>query len=105
MSNDRIVISAAPRKAIPVSLVDEEYLVTPPKSTIALALAERAKAAGEDAGKVREEIDSWILSAFGKKQAPKIAARLDDAEDDLDLPHIMELMQKLAEAVTPDPTS
>ena len=105
MANNRIVISAEPRTAIPVSLVDEEYLVTPPKSTIALALAARAKAAGEDAEKVREELDGWVLIAFGKKQAAKVQARLDDADDDLDLPHIMELMQKLAEAVTPDPTS
>lgn len=101
----RIVISAEPRKAIPVSLVDEEYLVTPPKSTIALAMAARTKAAGEDGEKIREELDGWVIAAFGRKQAVKILARLDDAEDDLDLPHIMELMQKLAEAVTPDPIS
>lgn len=102
---NRIVINAQPRKAIPVSLVDEEYLVTPPKSTIALALAARVKAAGEDGEKIREELDGWVLAAFGKKQAVKVQARLDDAEDDLDLAQIMELMQKLAEAVTPDPTS
>lgn len=102
---DRIVIGAKPRKPFTVSLVDQEYLVTPPKSTVALALAERAKAAGEDPGKIREELDNWVLLAFGKKQAAKVQARLSDAEDDLDLPHIMELMQKLAEAATGDPTS
>jgi hypothetical protein len=105
MANSRIVITADPREPIPVSLVDEEYLVTPPKSTIALALAARAKEAGDDAAKIRTELDSWVLMAFGKKQAAKIQARLEDNEDDLDLPHIMNLMQKLAEAVTPDPTS
>lgn len=105
MANKRIVIEADPREPFTVSLVGEEYLVTPPKSTIALALAARAKEAGEDGGKVREELDGWVRLAFGKKQAAKVIDRLDDAEDDLDLPHIMELMQKLAEAVTPDPTS
>jgi hypothetical protein len=105
MAHNRIVIDAEPRDPFPVSLVGQEYLVTPPKSTIALKLAERAKAAGEDPGKVREELDGWVLLAFGKKQAAKVQARLDDAEDDLDLPHIMTLMQKLAEAATGDPTS
>jgi len=105
MAKNRIIIEAEPREPFPVSLVGEEYLVTPPKSTIALALAARAKAAGEDPEKVREELDGWVLIAFGKKQAVKVQARLGDADDDLDLPHIMTLMQKLAEAVTPDPTS
>lgn len=105
MAKNRIVIDAEPREAIPVSLVGEEYLVTPPKSTLALKLAARAKEAGEDGEKIRAELDSWVLMAFGKKQSAKIQDRLDDAEDDLDLPHIMSLMQKLAEAVTPDPTS
>lgn len=104
MAKTRIVIDAEPREAS-VSLVGEEYLVTPPKSTIALALAARAKEAGEDAAKVREELDGWVRIAFGAKQAKKVQARLDDADDDLDLPHIMTLMQRLAEAVTPDPTS
>lgn len=102
---DRIVINAKPRKPATVSLVDEEYLVTPPKSTIALALAARAKAAGDDGEKVRAELDGWVGLAFGKKQAAKVQARLDDPDDDLDLPHIMELMQALAAAATPDPTS
>ena len=105
MAKTRIVIDAEPREAFPVSLVGEEYLVTPPKSTIALALAARAKEAGEDAAKVREELDGWVRIAFGAKQAKKVQERLDDADDDLDLPHIMTLMQRLAEAVTPDPTS
>lgn len=105
MANTRIVIDAEPREAFPVSLVGVEYLVTPPKSTIALALAARAKEAGSDGEKVREELDGWVRIAFGKKQAAKVIERLDDADDDLDLPHIMTLMQKLAEAVTPDPTS
>lgn len=105
MANKRIVIEAEAREPFGVSLVGEEYLVTPPKSTIALALAARAKEAGEDGAKIREELDDWVRLAFGKKQAAKVIERLDDGEDDLDLPHIMELMQKLAEAATSDPTS
>lgn len=102
---NRIVIDAEPRKAFPVQLVGEEYLVTPPKSTIALALARKAKEAGDDAGVVEDELHNWVRIAFGKKQATKVIARLADGDDDLDLPHIMQLMQKLAEAATGDPTS
>ena len=104
MAKNRIVIEAEPRTAIPVQLVDAEYLVTPPKSTIALALAKRVKDADNDPGVVREELDSWVLAAFGKKQAAKIQTRLEDADDDLDLQHVMELMQKVAEAATADPS-
>lgn len=106
MSNTkRIVIDVEPRSPLTVSLGGEEYLVTPPKSTIALALAARAQSAGSDPQKVREELDNWVRIAFGRKQAAKVAERLDDDEDDLDLPHIMDLMQKVAEATTSDPSS
>jgi len=104
-TNNRIVIEAEPRKPIPVSLVDVEYLVTQPKSTVAIALAARAKTAGEDPEALRAELDNWIDIAFGKKQAAKVKARLDDPDDDLDLEHVMSLMSKLAEAATGDPTS
>lgn len=105
MTKNRIIIEADSREPFPVSLVGHEYLVTPPKSTIALALAARAKEAGEDGGKIREELDGWVRLAFGTKQARSVIERLDDPEDDLDLPHIMQLMQKLSEAATSDPTS
>lgn len=105
MTANRIVIDAEPRKAFPVQLVGEEYLVTPPKSTVALALARKAKEAGDDAAVVEKELHNWVRIAFGKKQAVKVIARLADGDDDLDLPHIMQLMQKLAEAATGDPTT
>lgn len=104
MSNKRIVIEATARTPHSVELVGEEYLVTPPKSTLALALASRVAAAGEDPGKIREEVDIWVRLAFGRKQSAKVLERLEDADDDLDLPHIMQLMQALAEAATADPS-
>lgn len=105
MTQKRIVIAATPREPISVELVGTEYLVTPPKSTIAIALAERVQSAGQDISVLRKETDHWVTLAFGKKQATKVIARLDDGEDDLDIEHIMQLMQKLAEAGTPDPTT
>ena len=101
----RIVIAAEPRTPIPVSLVGVEYLITPPKSTIAIALAERVSAAGENPGALMSELRTWIELAFGKKQAPKVIARLDKADDDLDVTHVIELMTKLAEAASANPST
>lgn len=105
MAQKRIVIAATPREPISVDLIGTEYLVTPPKTTVAIALAERVQAAGQDIKVVREETDLWVNLAFGAKQGKKVIARLDDPEDDLDIPHIMDLMQKLAEAGTENPTT
>lgn len=101
----RIVINAAEREEHTVSLVGVEYLVKAPKSTIALALAQRFSQAGEDVSKLVVELDIWIVAAFGKKQAAKVKSRLDDPSDELDIPQIVELMQKLVEVATGDPSS
>lgn len=103
--SNRIVIDITPPKPISVSMGEPEYLVTPPKATIAIALADRLKTAGDDPSKLMTEMEGWIEKAFGKKQAAKVMARLQDEEDGLDINHIIELMQKLAEAQTGDPTT
>ncbi len=105
MAQNRIVVAAKPRKPIPAELVGVDYLVTPPKSTIAIAIAERAKGAENDPSILMAELNTWITLAFGKTQAKKVIARLNDPADDLDVPDVMELMQKIAEAVTPNPSS
>lgn len=101
----RIVIDADPREPIPAQLVGREYLVTPPKSTLAMALATRVREAGDDVQKMRDELNAWIAKAFGPRQSEEVIARLDDADDDLDLPHIYRLMRALTESVTGDPTT
>ncbi|QDP45522.1 hypothetical protein SEA_FUZZBUSTER_38 [Microbacterium phage FuzzBuster] len=106
MPKTRIVIDLEPAKPVTVGLGEGfEYLVTPPKSTIAIALAGSLKAAGEDPALLMEAMESWIDKAFGKKQAPKVRARLLDEEDPLDIKHIVDLMQQLAEVTTGDPTT
>lgn len=104
-NSPRIVVAAKPRKPIPVELVGTDYVITPPKSTIAIAIAERAKGADNDPAALMAELNNWITIAFGKTQAKKVIARLNDANDDLDVTDVMELMQKVAEAVTPNPSS
>lgn len=101
----RIVIDAGDSTDIPVQLVGVEYLVNPPKSTVAIALAQRIKDAGEDPGQLLEELHGWVRAAFGKKQGKAIIERLSDPEDQLDIPHIVQLMQKITEVATGDPTT
>lgn len=101
----RITVDVKPSEPITLALGDKEYIVRPPKSTIAMAMVERFQDAGEDASAIRDEIDRWIGVAFGKKQGAKVRERLDNPEDDLDLPHIVDAMTKLAEAVTPTPST
>lgn len=105
MSKTRIVIVAQETDPITLELIGVEYLVNPPKSTIAIALAERVAAAGENPTVLMDELRQWIGYAFGPKQARKVIARLADPEDKLDVQHIMELMTKLAEAGTANPST
>jgi len=106
MPKTRIEINITPPKPVTVGMGEGfEYIVTPPKSTIAIALAGKIKLAGDDPQKLMEEMEGWIEKAFGKKQAPKVIARLQDEEDGLDIKHIIELMQELAEVSTGDPTT
>lgn len=100
----RITIAAEPREPITVNLVGEEYLVDPPKGTYGIKLAQRAKEAGEDTEANWSVVEGWVQRAFGKKQAKKVLERLMDDDDDLDIPHIMKLIEALAEAITGDPT-
>lgn len=99
-----LVINAEPIEAINLTLVGEQYKIKPPKSALAMKFATQAKQAGEDPGKLMEAIGEWVKMAFGK-DASKVMARLDKPEDDLDVQHIMTLMQKIMELQTGDPTT
>lgn len=101
----RIVITAPPREEIPIEFVGVNYLVKPPKAKVAIALAERVQSAGENPKALIEELENWIVLTFGKKQAPKVIARLSDDADDADIPQVIELMTKLAEVASANPSS
>lgn len=105
MTNNRIVIDAKPRTQIPLSLVGQEYLVLPPKGSLGIKIAQRAQEANGDPMELWGIVESYIDIAFGKKQGKEIKKRLEDEDDDLDIAHLMQVIEKLTEFVTDDPTS
>jgi hypothetical protein len=93
-----IEINASPVEKIDVKLVGKAYKVTPPKAAFAMKIAREAREGGSaNAGRVVEVMDEWMERAFGKAQHTAVQKRLDDPTDDLDLPHIMQLMELLIE--------
>lgn len=98
-------IVADPREKITISLVGVEYVITPPKASAALKMAIRAKAGDEDPAEMLAALTEWAQKAFGKATATKVMKRLDDDEDELDLQHMMKLMEGVAELTAGNPTS
>lgn len=103
--NPQINITADPREKITICLVGVNYEVHPPKTALALKLAVRAKQAGDAPDLMMAAVDEWITKAFGKTEAKKVQARLENETDDLDFPHIMQLMEALIEQATGTPTT
>lgn len=101
-----IEITAEPVPKMSVKLVGVDYMISPPKSSLAIKLAVQAKTVGkDDPEKILDVLDEWLVKAFGKAGLKKVKARLDDPEDLLDTPHLMQLMEAVVEATTGDPTS
>jgi hypothetical protein len=100
-----ITIKAKSRDAIPVDMAGVRYSLNPPKAALAMKLAVRAKTAGDDPTLVLEAVDEWLDKAFGKREANKVRKRLDDADDPLDTPDIMELMEAVIERASGNPTT
>jgi len=99
-----LIISAEPRKTLEVDLVGQTYKVTAPKAALGLKIAIRAKQSGDDPGLMMDAVEEWVVKAFGKSAAKKVLARVDDENDDLDIQHLMKLMEAVIEATTGDPT-
>lgn len=100
-----IEIKAEPKAALDVELVGENYNIHPPKASLALKLAVRAKTNADDPGLLLKTIDEWIDVAFGKAGAKAIHKRLDDPNDVLDIEHIMKLMEAVIEETSGNPTT
>lgn len=101
----RLVISATPVKKITLELVGKEYLIRAPKASLGIVLAQRIQAAGDNVEDLLEEIKNWLVITFGSKQGPKVYDRIFDPDDELDIPHIVSLIEQLAEMVTGNPTT
>lgn len=122
LDDDEIVIEATPRSSTNITLVGVRYRIFPPKTILALLIANsqtpkkvRKHASTTPEDEARENaatslrlytsIQKWIVSAFGAKDGAKIIGRLEDPEDELDLKNIMELIRRVGEKKTGDPTS
>ena len=92
-----IAVKADPQDSVPVELVGKKYMVRTPKSWLSMKMGLAANRAEEDPGAMMDVLEKWIAAAFGKANGKKVLARLDDTEDDLDLEHIMDLVEALSE--------
>lgn len=100
-----ITIEATPRKTLSVTLVGVDYLITPPKAGFALRMASKARSTDDDAALgVMDDLFEWVRKAF-RDQADAVLGRLDDEEDELDINHLTELMSKVIEASSGNPTT
>lgn len=99
-------IKADPREPLLIELVGEKYTIKPPKVALSLKLGVTAKQMEQsgDVAAMNEALHEWVKKAFGDK-AQSVWDRMDDEDDDLDIPHIMKLMQAVSEHVTGNPTS
>lgn len=103
--SDDITIEADPVSTLSVNLVGKTYEIKPPKAALAMRLAVESKLYQDDPAKMADILDLWIKKAFGTK-AEKIKARFEDEDDDLDITHIMVLMERVIEKQTGgNPTS
>lgn len=104
-ANADIKITAKKRGTISVNLVGKEYEAVPPKAIISMKFGQVAQEAGEDANALVEALFEWLELTFDD-QAEQIKERLYSPKDDLDFPHVVELMQKLTEqSVEGNPTT
>lgn len=102
---DHKIAINADRDVIDVNLVGKKYEVKPPKAFVMLKMSQQLQTAQEDPALMIEVLESFIDSSFAKADATKIKKRLEDNNDDLDLPHIMEFMEKVMEFATGNPTT
>lgn len=101
-----IVVDVAPRVPHNVVLGGQPYRALPMKMLTAVNLGKKLEAAGENTDKLLYELESFVGTIFGRgsEQTRAIMARMEDPEDGLDLPHVMDLVQKLIERTTKNPT-
>lgn len=100
-----ITISAAPRTVLDVDLVGVHYSVNPPKAALALKMAMDSKLTGEDPSILMNTLDEWLVQAVGPEVTKDIHARLDDPADDLDVSHLMQLMEAVLSEMSERPTT
>lgn len=104
MSN-RIEITAEAPKPIEITFVGVDYKVRPIKASLGIALAQNLQNLGEDPAKIDKGIAKLLNAIFGKDVAKDVKDRMTDPDDLLDIPHVMELLNKLMEKSSGNPTT
>jgi hypothetical protein len=100
-----ITISATVPKKVKVTLIGVEYKIAVPKTTAGIIVAQQIQAAGEDVDLLMDEVKEWVMDTFGDTQGEAVWKRLFDPKDELDIPHITQLIVKLVEVATNPTTS
>lgn len=98
-------VTSKKRQTFPIEIDGQRYRVKPPKTGLSMKIAIRGKQAEENPAGLVEAIDEWVMSAFGLAQGARIQTRIADDDDDLDIGTLMEVMEKLGEVESGDPTS
>lgn len=96
------------RELIPATIGGEDYMVRPPKGYAGILISARFQDQGKpedfDAVEFMESLDLVIKTIFTKADAKKIRARLEDADDALDVQDILEEFPKIVERASGNPT-
>lgn len=100
-----ITIPGKTRKSITVELVGTEYMVRPPKASIAIFLSQALKDSGDDAERLIEGLSKWCRVLFGKETGAEVIQRLKNPADDLDISDLTDLITAVMEDAGENPTT
>lgn len=99
-----IVIDAEPAETLDVKLVGVDYKITPPKTSLLMQVTDKMQGKDEE-DVTSEDLYRFVDLMFTQTEAGKVKKRLNDPKDALDIDHVMSLLDKLMEAVQPNPTT
>lgn len=99
-----IVIDAEPVETMDVKLVGVDYKITPPKTSLLMEVTDKMQGKNEE-DVTSEDLYRFVDLMFTKGDATKVKKRLGDPKDRLDIDHVMTLLDKIMEAVQPNPTT
>ncbi|QGJ89446.1 hypothetical protein PBI_ARIADNE_42 [Microbacterium phage Ariadne] len=91
---------------IPVRLVGVEYTAHRPKAMLALRLGERINQVDmSDTEEVVKQFGAFLRLTFGTETSESIMARLEDADDRLDVHHLLAFVERMTEVVGGRPST
>lgn len=99
-----IVIDAEPAETLDVKLVGVDYKITPPKTSLLMQVTDKMQGKEEE-DVTSEDLYRFVDLMFTNTDSVKVKKRLNDPKDALDIDHVMSLLDKLMEAVQPNPTT